>query len=319
MQQYVQRTVWKGAVPWGRENGKCAWAIYWCVLLWDSEVCSVQRLKWQELVRMCVRKVQRASSYILDCELFVGLQSLKVGVLVAVVCCSDSAVASCNVVDTLDLNPGENMETWKQLILFFWISMTCCRCVYWCFRGMGCLHLQGEWVWFVCGMWGALLGLVSSWTSLLSAVDLTVDLKRGVHSLITHMSPPAHSYLLTFKLPFTSSVPTSVHLPLPTAQFQLAVHGMSTHLCPSPHSLLLALKRTVLEMLYIGSVLTLYFSPSLNCGWSDFLHLSQLFFAFQHFFSHWTSVSHREDGSSTFLPNVRTSTTRPFKYSTTSV
>ena len=60
---------------------------------------------------MCARKVQRVSSYSLDCELFVGLQSLKVGVLVAVVRCSDGAAASCNVVDTLDLNPGENMET----------------------------------------------------------------------------------------------------------------------------------------------------------------------------------------------------------------
>ena len=60
---------------------------------------------------MWARKVQQASSYISDCELFVGLQSLKLGVLVAVVCCSDGAVASCNIVDTLDLNPGENMET----------------------------------------------------------------------------------------------------------------------------------------------------------------------------------------------------------------
>ena len=213
------------------------------------EVCSVQRLKWQELVTMWARKVQRASSYILHCELFVGLQILKLGALVAVVCCSDSAVASCNIVNTLDLNPGENMETWIQLILFFSISMLCCRCVYWCFRVMGCLHLQGEWIWFVCGMWVALLGLVSLWTSLLSAFDLTIDLKWGVHSLITHMSPPAHSCLLTFKLPFTSSVPTSVHLPLPTVEFQLAAHVMSTHLCPSPHSLLWSLKGTVLEML----------------------------------------------------------------------
>jgi hypothetical protein len=59
---------------------------------------------------MWARKV-RASSYILDCELFVGLQILKLGVLFAVLCCSDGAVASGNIVDTLDLNPGENMET----------------------------------------------------------------------------------------------------------------------------------------------------------------------------------------------------------------
>jgi len=60
---------------------------------------------------MCARKVQRVSCYILDCELFVVLQSLKAGVLVAVVHCSDGAAASCNVVDTLGLNCGENMET----------------------------------------------------------------------------------------------------------------------------------------------------------------------------------------------------------------
>ena len=59
---------------------------------------------------MCARKVQRVCCYSLDCELFVVLQSLKVGVLVAVVHCSDSAAASCNVVDTLGLNSGENME-----------------------------------------------------------------------------------------------------------------------------------------------------------------------------------------------------------------
>jgi hypothetical protein len=51
------------------------------------------------------------SPYILDCQLFVGLQSLKVGVLVAVVRSSDSAAASCNVVDAPGLKPGENMET----------------------------------------------------------------------------------------------------------------------------------------------------------------------------------------------------------------
>jgi hypothetical protein len=60
---------------------------------------------------MCARKVQRVSSYILDCELFVGLQSLKVGVLVAAVRCSDGAAASCNVVGTPGLKPGENTET----------------------------------------------------------------------------------------------------------------------------------------------------------------------------------------------------------------
>jgi hypothetical protein len=54
--------------------------------------------------------MQRVSSYSLDCELFVGLRSLKVGVLVAAVRCSDGAAASCNVVDKLGLNPGENME-----------------------------------------------------------------------------------------------------------------------------------------------------------------------------------------------------------------
>jgi len=51
------------------------------------------------------------SCYSLDCELFVGLRSLKVGVLVAAVRCGDSAAASCNVVDTLGLNRGGNVET----------------------------------------------------------------------------------------------------------------------------------------------------------------------------------------------------------------
>ena len=60
---------------------------------------------------MCATKVQRVSCNSLDCELFVVQQSLKVGVLVAVVRCSDGAAASCNVVDTLGLNCGGNMET----------------------------------------------------------------------------------------------------------------------------------------------------------------------------------------------------------------
>jgi len=47
----------------------------------------------------------------LDCEQFVGLRSLKVGVLVAAVRCSDAAAAICNVVDALGLNCGGNMET----------------------------------------------------------------------------------------------------------------------------------------------------------------------------------------------------------------
>ena len=53
------------------------------------------------LVRNCARKLQRVSSYSLDCEQFVGLRSLKDGLLVAVVRCSDAAAASCNVVDAL--------------------------------------------------------------------------------------------------------------------------------------------------------------------------------------------------------------------------
>ena len=68
---------------------------------------------------MCARKVQQVSSYILDCELLVGLQSLKVGVSVAVVHCSDGAAASCTVVDTLSLNPGENMKAVDLVVLRF--------------------------------------------------------------------------------------------------------------------------------------------------------------------------------------------------------
>ena len=60
---------------------------------------------------MCARKLLQVSCYSLDCELFVGLRSLKVGVLVAVVHCSDGAAASCNIVDILGLNCGGNMET----------------------------------------------------------------------------------------------------------------------------------------------------------------------------------------------------------------
>lgn len=85
------------------------------------------------------------------------------------------------------------------------------------------------------------------------------------------------------------------------------------NVCPPPRSLLLALKRAVVEMLSFGSILTLCFWPFQSCEWSDFLqlfHITFNFFAFQHFFSYWT-VSHPEDGSSTFLPNVRTSTTKP--------
>ena len=58
--------------------------------------------------------MQRVSSYSLDCELFVGLQSLKVGVSVAAVRCSDGAAASCNVLDTLGLDDSGNMEIWKH-------------------------------------------------------------------------------------------------------------------------------------------------------------------------------------------------------------
>ena len=138
---------------------------------------------------------------------------------------------------------------------------------------MYCLHLQGDNVFHV---WNvrctAGIGVVVN----LSAVHITIDLKRDVHTVITHVSPLAHSYLLTLKMPFTSSLLTSVLLPLPTVQFQLAVHGLSTHICPPPHSMLLALKRVLLEMLSIGSILTLYFSPSQNCVWSDFLQLSHI-------------------------------------------
>ena len=74
---------------------------------------------------MCARKVQRVSSYILDCELFVGLQFLKIGVLV----CNEGAAARYNVVDVLGLNPGENMTTRKQLMYVFWVSILCCRYV----------------------------------------------------------------------------------------------------------------------------------------------------------------------------------------------
>ena len=154
----------------------------------------------------------------------------------------------------------------------------------------------------------------------------------------SHYSQQSTS-LLTSKVAFTISLLTylCLHIPIcwPYNYYSRAPypHPSTSHypissfswpfmvcllMCPPPHSLLLALKRAVLEMLSVGSILTLYFSPSPNCGWSDFLQLSQLFF-FQHVFSHWTSVRHREDGSSTFLSNSRTSTTRPFKYSTISV
>jgi hypothetical protein len=69
---------------------------------------------------MCARKVQRVSSYSLDCELFVGLRNLKVGMLVALVRSSDGATASCNVVDTPGLNPGENMKTVELVLLGFY-------------------------------------------------------------------------------------------------------------------------------------------------------------------------------------------------------
>jgi len=163
----------KGVVPWGRENGKCAWDIDWCVLLWGSEVCSVQRLKWQQLVRMCARKVQWVSSYSSDWELFVGLQSLKFGVLVAAVRCSDGAATGCSIVDTLGLNRGGNMETWKLLSLFFCVSKLCCGCVMWWFRGMYCLCLQGNYVGHV---WNvrctAAVGVVVTLTSLICPLHI---------------------------------------------------------------------------------------------------------------------------------------------------
>jgi hypothetical protein len=82
-------------------------------------------------------------------------------------------------------------------------------------------------------------------------------------SLLT--SPSAHFYLLILTWRFTSCLPTSGTLPLPTVHFQLCVHGLSTHMCSLPHSLLLMVKRAVIEMLSVGSILTLYFSPSSNC------------------------------------------------------
>ena len=90
-------------------------------------------------------------------------------------------------------------------------------------------------------------------------------------------------------------------------QFLLAIHGLSTHICPPRCSLLLAHKRAVLEMLSIGLILTLYFSPTQNCYRSHFLQLSHITFtsfASNHFFSHRT-VIYPEEGSSTFLPNVK--------------
>ena len=225
-----------GAVPWGRENGKCAWAVSGCVLLWGSEVCIVQRLKWQEFVRMCARKVQWVSSYNLDCELFVGLCSLKVGVLVAVVHCSDGAAASCNVVDTLCLNRGENMEIWKQLILFVWLSMPGCRYVLWCFRGMHCLHLEGD---SVVHVWNVMctveIGVVVNVTTLSSpphcwpwmgnsqshysrvstCTFLLVDLKIAVHKLSTHIRPPAITHCPVSVSRSWSVYSTCAHLHVP--------------------------------------------------------------------------------------------------------
>jgi len=83
--------------------------------------------------------------------------------------------------------------------------------------------------------------------------------------------------------------------------------------CPPPHSLLLALKKGRYWNAVHWSNTDLYFSPYQNCYWSHLLELSHVtftFFAFQHFFSHWT-VSHPEDGSNAFLPNVTTSTQSP--------
>ena len=36
-----------------------------------------------------------------------------------------------------------------QLMVFFWVSAPCSRCVSLHFRGMYCLHLEGEWFWFI--------------------------------------------------------------------------------------------------------------------------------------------------------------------------
>ena len=90
--------------------------------------------------------------------------------LVAVVCCSDGAAASCNVVDTQVLNPDGNTETWKQLVLFFCVSVLCCIYMLWCFRGTYCFHHQDGWVWFVCGMCrcSAEIGVVVNLTTLSS-------------------------------------------------------------------------------------------------------------------------------------------------------
>jgi len=59
------------------------------------------------------------SSSILDCELFVVLRNLEVGVLVAVVRCSDGAAAGCIIVDTLGLNSGGNVKAVDLVLLRF--------------------------------------------------------------------------------------------------------------------------------------------------------------------------------------------------------
>ena len=68
---------------------------------------------------MCARKVQRVSPYSLDCELFVVLRSLKVGVLVAVVHCGDGAAAGCIIEDTLGLSSGGNVKAVDLVLLRF--------------------------------------------------------------------------------------------------------------------------------------------------------------------------------------------------------
>ena len=156
---------------------------FWCVLRRGSEVCIVQRLKWQEVVRMCARKVQWVSN-ILDCEPSVGLRSLKVGLLVVVTVLQLAALLWTHWAWTL-------VKIWKHENNWSWSFGFLCCVVGMCCNGSveytaSILRVTMTFVFGMCRC-TARIGVVVNLVTLSNPPHCW--LYRGVHNFLTHMSP----------------------------------------------------------------------------------------------------------------------------------
>ena len=123
-----------------------------------SEVCIVQRLKWQEFVRMCARKVQRVLTvWIVNCLWGCGVCKLVCWLhwYVAVTVLQLAAMLWTHWAWNL-VKIWKYKNSWSCSFGFLCLVFgVCCdvseECTAYIFRVTMC---------FMCGMWGALLGLV---------------------------------------------------------------------------------------------------------------------------------------------------------------